>query len=271
MSASAAPEPELRSIQALIIDMDGVLWRERQALPGVAELFDLLTSRDLPFLIATNNSTSTRDMIGERLREMGAPIDPSRILTSAQAAAVFLLRQVPPGSRVYVVGETGLVSELGAAGFHRVERGDQADVVVAGLDRNLTWEGLSEATYAIRAGALFVGTNADVTFPTPRGLAPGAGAVLAALQAASGVAPVVVGKPEPHLFLTAVERLGTSPERTLVVGDRLETDILGAQRAGLTSALVLTGVTRPEDLEASSIAPTFVFNSLIELCQALRG
>jgi 4-nitrophenyl phosphatase len=246
VSATAAPEPELRSIQALIIDMDGVLWREQQALPGVAELFDLLTSRGLPFLIATNNSTSTRDMIGERLREMGAPIDPSRILTSAQAAAAFLLRQVPPGSRVYVVGETG-------------------------LDRNLTWEGLSEATYAIRAGALFVGTNADVTFPTPRGLAPGAGAVLAALQAASGVAPVVVGKPEPHLFLTAVERLGTSPERTLVVGDRLETDILGAQRAGLTSALVLTGVTRPEHLEASSIAPTFVFNSLIELCQALRG
>ena len=194
----------------------------------------------------------------------------SQVITSAQAAARFLQQQVRPGSPVYVVGERGLRTAVREAGMRIVDHAEEAEVVVAGLERGLSWDHLAEATLAIRAGALFVATNTDATFPSERGLLPGAGALIAALQTASGVNPVIIGKPEPRLFLAAVEQLGTPPARTLVVGDRVETDILGAQRAGLPSALVLTGVTRREDLPTVAAQPDWVFDDLPALTAALR-
>jgi 4-nitrophenyl phosphatase len=267
----AAPRPSLADIDAMIIDVDGVLWRDRAMLPGVHDFFGWLNDRRMPFIIATNNATSTVAAIRDRLIAAGVAIPETLVITSAKAAAGFLRHQVPPATPVYVIGETGLRAAVLEAGLRIVDRGEAAEVVVAGLDRGLSWGSLSEATLAIRAGALFVATNTDATFPSERGLLPGAGAVIAALQTASGVQPVVIGKPEPHLFLAAVEGLGSRPDRTLVVGDRLETDILGAQRGGLPSALILTGVARREELSTASVQPDWVFADLPALTAALAA
>jgi 4-nitrophenyl phosphatase len=263
-------KPSLDEIEGLIDDMDGVLWRDRAMLPGVAEFFALLQAWKLPFVIATNNATSSASVIQERLQAAGVLLTEAQVLTSAQAAAIFLQQQVGTGTPVFVVGESGLRSAVTEIGMHIVDRADEAEVVVAGLERGLSWESLSEATLAIRAGALFVATNTDATFPSERGLLPGAGAVIAALETASGVSPVVIGKPEPRLFLAAVDRLGTRPDHTLVVGDRVETDILGARRGGLPSALILTGVTQRPDLAQSAVLPDWVFDDLPALTAALR-
>jgi 4-nitrophenyl phosphatase len=262
--------PSLAEIEALIVDMDGVLWRDRAMLPGVAEFFASLTAWGLPFVIATNNATSSASVIQDRLQTAGVALTEAQVITSAQAAATFLQQQVGPGTAVFVVGESGLRLAVSEAGMRIVDRADEAEVVVAGLERGLSWDSLAEATLAIRAGALFVATNTDATFPSERGLLPGAGALIAALQTASGVSPVVIGKPEPRLFLAAVDRLATPPDRTLVVGDRVETDILGARRGGLPSALVLTGVTRRQDLAQSAVQPDWVFDDLPALTAALR-
>jgi 4-nitrophenyl phosphatase len=137
------------------------------------------------------------------------------------------------------------------------------------MDRGVDWNEMAEAAYAIGHGALFIGTNIDPSFPTERGLAPGNGAILKALEATTGIAPIIVGKPEPYLFLRALDRIGTSPGDTLAVGDRLETDILGGRRAGMKTALMLTGVTSLKALEGSDIRPDYVFNHLEELIERL--
>jgi 4-nitrophenyl phosphatase len=167
--------------------------------------------------------------------------------------------------RVHVVGEEPLRRSLKAAGCQIVGADDHPQAVVVGMDRRLDWAKLIDATLAIRAGAAFIGTNPDRTFPSERGIGPGNGAVLAALEAATGVAPIVVGKPEAHLFLEAARRVRVDPAEALVVGDRLETDILGGQRAGMPTALLLTGVTSKEQLSASTIRPEVVFDDLSSL------
>jgi 4-nitrophenyl phosphatase len=139
------------------------------------------------------------------------------------------------------------------------------------MDRQMKWEHLAEAALAIQEGALFLGTNPDVTFPVERGLVPGNGALLAALEAATGVKALIIGKPEPHLYLQAIAYLQTEPKRSLAVGDRLETDILGGQRVGMMTALILTGVTQRPELASSSIQPDYVFDDLPHLRRALMG
>ncbi len=157
-------------------------------------------------------------------------------------AAHYLQRRYPTGGPVFAVGETGMIDTLAKFGFYQ----DNQDVlaVVAGLDRQVTYDKLARATILIRSGAMFIGTNADRTLPMPEGLLPGAGAILAALETATDVQPVVVGKPEPEIYLFALERLKTSPAETLIVGDRLDTDITGAQKIGCHTALLLSGVSR---------------------------
>jgi len=263
--------PDLLTMRGFVIDMDGVLWRGETALPGVAEFFSLLQARRLPFVVATNNATATPGAVCRRLARVGAHIAPEAVFTSAQAAASILARQFPPGTRVLAVGERGLRSALLHAGLRLTRRASDAQAVVVGLDRRVSWNVLSEATLAIHAGAAFVATNADPTFPTERGLLPGAGALVASIQTATGVLPAVVGKPEPHLFLEALQHLKTAPEETLVVGDRPETDILGGQRAGMRTALMLTGVTRSDAVDRLRIRPDWVFDDLPHLTRALRG
>ncbi len=269
------PSSFLAEIQGLIIDMDGVLWRANHPLGPLPEWFARLRRLGLRWVFATNNATRTVDMYLEKLARMGlTDVHPHQIVNSVMAAVFALRQRWPQGAAVYVIGEEGLHRGLAEAGFTPVEDWRAARAVVVGLDRRLTYDKLARGTLALRGGAWFVGTNPDRSFPTPEGLKPGAGAILAALEAASDVKPTIVGKPEPFLFQLALERLGTPPERTLVVGDRLETDILGGQRMGCRTALVLSGVTSREQAEAWTPPPDVIapdLGALIAHLERARG
>jgi 4-nitrophenyl phosphatase len=262
-------DPQLDAIQAFILDMDGVFWRGDSLIPGATAFMDELTMRRLPYMFVTNNATSTPNQISLRAKSHGISVSPDQILTSSQAALLLLQGKLPRDAKMFMIGESGLRNALQSGGFELLSSGEGADAVVVGLDRKVSWEALSEAVYAIASGALFVGTNSDASFPTERGFAPGNGAILAAIEKTTAVSPLVVGKPEPTLFLEAGAILGIEPKNTLVVGDRLETDIAGGQRAGMVTALVLTGVTAREHLKNSSVNPSFVFEDLAQLSDRL--
>ena len=256
-------------IRHLIIDMDGVLYRGNAPQPGVGEWLDFLRAQRIRFLLATNNSTRTPQQYVEKLGAMRVRISPGEVLTSAQATAAYLQTVLLPGAAVYAIGMDGLHTALAEAGF--VERDQDVAVVVVGMDAGFTLQKASTATLLIRAGARFVGTNPDRTFPSERGILPGNGALLAMIEAATDVCPTIIGKPEPALYRTALRRLGAEPSTTAVVGDRLETDILGAQRLGLFSLLVLSGVTDRQLLASSEIQPDLVFEDVAELHQVWQA
>ena len=248
--------------------MDGVLWRGDQPLPGLADFFSMLFKRQIDFALATNNSRNTPlDYVG-KLAKMGVNgIEPRHIVTSGTATVSALRSQYPAGARVYVVGGDGLKQMLVNAGFELDENG--AEVVVCGIDFDLTYNKLKTATLLIRQGARFIGTNPDPSFPSPEGLVPGAGSILALLASASGQRPTIIGKPEPGMFQAALRQLGTCPGETLMIGDRIGTDIAGAQALGIKTALVLTGVETEASLAASDVKPDMVFPGLPELTVAL--
>lgn len=257
----------LSSIKNLIIDVDGVLYRGRRPLPGAKEFLHHLEERETAYILVTNNSTRTPEEYVAVLKEMGIEVVPERILTSALATADYLGNLLPKGARLYLIGEGGVYSALAAQGFEFGER--DVEAVVVGMDRQLTYEKLKTATIAIRQGARFVGTNPDKSFPAEEAIVPGAGAILAAIEAATDVKPTVIGKPEPILFQLALQRMGGTEKETAVIGDRLETDILGGEKCGLTTVLVLTGISQQQDLEASDIKPDYVFQDLIYLNGAI--
>jgi HAD superfamily hydrolase (TIGR01457 family) len=259
----SAPRPQLSNFRSLVIDIDGVLWKGQEALPGVPEFFDFLRRRAIPFIIASNNSARPASDIIERLALMNVRADPSEVLTSAEATAKYLPRLIRQGSRVYVVGGQGINDALRRAGFGLVDR--NADAVVVGIDPDLTYEKLKRATFEIRRGAKFIGTNADKTYPTDEGIVPGAGAILAAIQTATDVVPIIIGKPERAMFDIAVEQMQADPATCAMLGDRLDTDIQGARNAGLLSILVMTGITTHDTLEQSQIKPDFIFENLDSL------
>ncbi len=253
----------LRDIRALLIDMDGVLWRGQAPLPGLTDFFRLLRGRPIAFRLVTNNASKTPDQYVDKLAAMDVQITPDEIFTSAIATAQYLAA-VAPGASVYVIGEDGLRQALLDHGL-RLSQGDRADFVAVGWDQSLTFRKLTEATLLIRAGARFIGTNPDVTWPGEQGLLPGNGATLAYLQASTSVAPLIIGKPERPMFDAALATLGADPAHTAMLGDRLETDILGAQNAGLRAILVLTGATDWAMLDASQVRPDWVFDGLPDL------
>jgi 4-nitrophenyl phosphatase len=253
----------LHSLRHLIIDMDGVMYRGNQALPGTNDFVCFLRERGIGFVLATNNATKTPQQFVQKLAPMGIQVQASEVLTSSQATAGYLAGIAPPGTRVCVVGMDGLRTALCEAGFALVE--EDAEFVVAGMDFAVCYERLAQATLQIRAGARFIGTNPDLTFPSERGIVPGAGALLALLEAATGVRPVVIGKPETAMVEQALARIGGQPATTAMLGDRLETDILAGKRAGLPTVLVLTGVTDRPMLANSEIQPDLVFEDLVQL------
>ncbi len=257
----------LSDIAAVIADMDGVLWRGDVPLPGLVEFFDLLRARGIPFALATNNSAKAPVEYVAKLARMGVlNVLPEQVITSGTATISYMQTRYPPGTRVYVLGGDGLRALLTDAGYAVSE--DGADVVMVGFAPNLTYERLKKATLLIRSGADFIGTNPDPSIPTPEGLAPGAGSIVAAVQTATDCQPVIVGKPHPPMFEAALRLLGTRPDETLMIGDRLTTDIEGAQQVGLRTALVLTGVTTCEELAASAVQPDGVYDDLPALLDA---
>lgn len=269
-------------IRALIIDMDGVLWHGNQAMPGLIDFFHTLREQQIRFILATNNASLTQDQYVAKLASMGVDVSKDEILTSSMATALYLTKHTTPDeNRVFVIGEDGAKQPLIDCGFTLTglyELNDNKDtpnmgahIVVCGKDSTLTWDKLATATLNIRAGAKFIGTNADTTLPTEWGLTHGNGAILAALQAATGVEPIIIGKPEPIIYQQALALLNTDPAHTVAIGDRLETDILGAVRTGIRSLMVLSGVSTEEDFKSADYRPTWVMPDIIAVTQALRS
>ena len=263
----------LSDLRAFIIDMDGVLWHGIHPLPGLTDLFRTLRERNLRFILATNNASLTAEQYVAKLAQMGAMVAKDEILTSAMASALYLAeRSDPARTRVYAIGEAGLRQPLAERGFVLTDLYDvTAHYVIVGMDRGLSWDKLATASLNIRAGARFIGTNPDVTLPTERGITHGNGAVLAALQAATGVAPIIIGKPEPLMYQQAMALLGCAPSETAAIGDRLETDILGAVRANIRSIMVLSGVSSAQDMDGVDYRPTWVLPDIRAVTQALRS
>ena len=271
-----------KNIRALIIDMDGVLWHGTQAIPGLVEFFQTLDELQIRYILATNNASLTPEQYVTKLAKMGVTVAQNLILTSGIATALYLSDQVNPAeTRVFVVGEDGATQPLLERGFtltglYEVNNSDKpaqkgADIVVCGKDETLTWAKLATATLNIRAGAKFIGTNADTTLPTEHGITHGNGAILAALEVATGVTPTIIGKPEPIIYQQALTLLGVSPDETVALGDRLETDILGAVRTGIRSFMVLSGVSTEADLIDSDYQPTWVMPDIRAVTKALRN
>ena len=268
------------SISGLIIDMDGVLWHGSHAMPGLVEFFQTLREQAIRFILATNNASLTPKQYVDKLAGMGVAVVEDEIMTSGIATALYLQKHEEPATtRVYVIGEDGAKEPLLERGFTLTElyqvNNDKtpnqgADIVVVGKDQTLTWDKLATATLNIRAGAKFIGTNADTMLPTEYGITHGNGAILAALQAATGVTPTIIGKPEPIMYQEAMMLLGTAPEATIAIGDRLETDILGAIRTDIRSIMVLTGVSTQEDIKASGYGPTWIMQDIQAITQALK-
>nr|MBC7244319.1 HAD family hydrolase [Chloroflexota bacterium] len=261
--------PKLTQLRSLIIDMDGVLYRGNAPIQGAGEFLHFLRQIGVHCLLLTNNSTLTASQYVAKLARMGIQTVEEEILTSGEATAMYLARVAPPGTKVYLIGEHGVRAELKKKGFVLSKDSDVAYVVV-GLDYHFNYEKMTTAARAIRAGALFIGTNPDKTFPSEGELTPGAGALLAAIETATDTAPLIIGKPQPIIFEIAFQKLQAEPKTTAMLGDRLDTDILGGRRMGLVTILVLSGVTDRQQLAHSSLMPDLVYEDVAALHRAWR-
>lgn len=272
MSAEDEFLRRMRSAAGWIFDMDGVLYRGTETLPGVQDLFDELEHREIPFRLATNNSMASPAMYVERLKRMSITVGAEAILTSAMATRQYILDHMGDGVSVHVFGSPALREQLiDGTGFRLVDPDDAIpDAVVVGLDREVTYEKLRKAHKGILEGAKFIATNADVTLPTEIGLVPGCGSLIAALVASTGTSPVVIGKPEVHLLDAAVELMGIGRQQAVMVGDRLDTDIAAGHNAGMLTVMVLTGVSTREEIPSAEIKPDLVFTDLPAVLNALQ-
>ncbi|MEV6774596.1 HAD-IIA family hydrolase [Nocardia sp. NPDC051030] len=249
---------------ALLLDLDGTLFRGHEVIPGAPEaLSDGSANQRLMYV--TNNASRSATAVAGHLNELGYAATEDEVVTSAQAAAHLLAARLEPGSTVLIVGTDDLAAEVNAVGLEPIRRfnGVAPAAVVQGHSPETAWPDLAEAAYALRSGALWVAANTDATLPNERGLAPGNGSMVAALRTASGLEPVVAGKPYAPLLEDALTRAGTRD--ALVVGDRLDTDIDGAHCVGLESLLVLTGVSTLADLRTQQHLPTYIAKSLDSL------
>lgn len=257
----------LQSIRGLILDMDGVLWKDNESIGDLASIFQKINQMGLSVVLATNNATRTVEQYQEKVRGFGVELAPWQFVNSAHATASYLCKTFPGGGPIFIVGSDALRDTLAKAGY--CYREENVLAVVAGMDRVLTYEKLRRATLLIRSGIPFIGTNPDKTFPTPEGLTPGTGAILAAIQASCDQEPVICGKPAPEMYHIAMQRMNLTPEETLVIGDRAETDIIGAQAIGCRSALVLSGVTTMKQAHAWTPPPDIIAENLQAVLETL--
>jgi 4-nitrophenyl phosphatase len=234
--------------KALILDMDGVLWKGDAPIGDLPAIFKRIADLGLKVVFATNNGTRSPQQYVERMAGYGVPIEPWQVVTSSLGVARLLEQKFPQGGPLFAIGGPGLMEALVEKNFELLSPEDapRAQAVVMGVDLKITFEKMREATLLVRAGKPFYATNPDKTFPTPRGEIPGAGAWISVITTASDVEPIYAGKPYPSIIEMSLDRLGLPKEQVLVVGDRLETDIAAGQTVGCPSALVLSGVSTLE-------------------------
>jgi 4-nitrophenyl phosphatase len=264
---------KLQKYAVVLLDGDGVLWKSNDPIPGINPFFDFLKEQGIRWALLTNNNTRTAQNYIDKLNAFGIPADKGSVFTSSTVTADYLLRRYGAGTKLHVVGMEGLTHTLLEAGFqitHGEDRPENGVVaVVAGMDQEINHEKIKIAMRLILEGADFVATNTDGAYPTPEGFSPGTGMVIGALQFTSGVTPYIAGKPYPAIFQTALKALNAEVGEALMVGDKLETDILGANQMGMHTAAVLTGVTSREEIESNNIKPDFIFKDIATLHQAL--
>jgi HAD superfamily hydrolase (TIGR01457 family) len=262
----------LDNFETLLLDLDGVIYEGGRAIVDAIESITALKAKGVQVGYVTNNASRTSEAIAEQLRDFGLELNAEHVITSAQAGALLLKDLVPQGSKVLVVGGEGLRSNVLLAGFQMVESSkDSPAAVIQGFDPSVGWKQLAEASYAIQNGAKWVATNQDWTIPREEGLAPGNGTLVSAVHTAVGQLPVVAGKPEKAIFETALAQFRTSS--AVYIGDRLDTDVLGANRAGIGSALVMTGVTTRKELLAAKAdsRPAYILETLKDLLSSYQA
>jgi NagD protein len=242
--------------------MDGVLVHEERALPGAAEFLQTLTDKNRPFLVLTNNSIFTPRDLAARLLRSGLVVPEESIWTSALATATFLDDQLPGGS-AYVIGEAGLTTALHAVGYTLTDT--EPDFVVLGETRTYSFEAITKAIRLIGGGSRFIATNPDVTGPSAEGPTPATGSVAALITKATGREPYFVGKPNPMMFRSALNRIEAHSENTMMIGDRMDTDVVAGIEAGLDTILVLTGSTSEADIQKYPFRPGRVLPSIAEV------
>ena len=251
-----------REIESWLMDMDGVLVHEEEAIPGAARFLERLRETGTPFLVLTNNSIYTQRDLAARLLASGIDIPETAIWTSALATARFLEDQRPGGS-AFVIGEAGLTTALHESGYTLTERAP--DYVVLGETRTYSFERITRAIRLVSAGARFIATNPDATGPTPDGPLPATGAVAALISRATGVEPYYVGKPNPLMMRSALNAIDAHSETAAMIGDRMNTDIISGLEAGMETILVLTGSTSRDDIESHPYRAARVVESIADL------
>ena len=249
-------------IHSWLTDMDGVLVHEQSALPGAAEFIAELQRCGRPFLVLTNNSIFTPRDLSARLSRAGIELPEESIWTSALATARFLAEQ-EPGASAYVIGEAGLTSAMHQEGF--ILSDTDVDFVVLGETRTYSFEAITRAIRLVGQGAKFIATNPDVTGPSAEGPLPATGSVAAMITAATGISPYYVGKPNPLMMRTALNRIGAHSETSVMIGDRMDTDVKSGLEAGMRSILVMTGSTRADQIEQYPYRPTVVLDGIADV------
>jgi NagD protein len=252
----------LDTVETYLMDMDGVLIRGTQLIPGAADFIERLRGQDKRFLVLTNSSVYTQRDLQARLAHIGLDVPPEALYTSALATAQFLDSQ-GPGGRAYVIGEAGLTTALHDVGYVLTDQ--DPDYVVLGETLSYSFQRLTRAIQLIAAGARFIATNPDVVGPSEQGLIPATGAVAALIAAATGVKPYFVGKPNPLMMRSALRQLGAHSESSVMIGDRMDTDIVAGTEAGMRTILVLSGVTLRDQVERFPYRPTLVMESVADI------
>lgn len=251
-----------RPVYSWLTDMDGVLVREEEALPGACEFIEALKRNNRKFLVLTNNAIYTQRDARARLLASGIDVPEESIWTSALATAKFVSDQLPSGS-VFAIGEAGLTTALHMAGMTLTDR--HPDFVVVGETRTYSFETVTKAIRLIEAGARFIATNPDPTSPSLEGTLPATGALAAMVSSATGRKPYFIGKPNPFMMRSALRRIEAHSETSIMIGDRMDTDVIGGLEAGMRTILVLTGSTRPEMVNSFPHRPTYVLDSIADV------
>jgi len=251
-------------IRAVTLDLDGTIYIGDQPVEGATDFIAFLRSKNIKCLFVTNRANRLPETIAHQLVEMGIPCSAQDILTSSQATADYL-----EPSRVYIIGEIGLEQALLDRGFTIAE--SNVESVIVSFDRSFSYAKMFTACNLIHGGANFIATNPDKGLATPEGIYPGTGAIVAAIEAGSGRTPQIIGKPEPLILETAARKMGVSPEETLAIGDNISTDIPSANRAGMVSAMILTGISSRADVESAKIKPDHMAEDYEQLTEILSS
>lgn len=261
----------LNNIRCFLLDMDGTIYLGNKLLPGANQFLETLRNQGREYYFLTNNSSRDKAAYVEKLDRLGIRVTPAQVITSGEATAMYL-KSVRPGASIFLLGTASLAREFAGYGFTLADKAGNPDFVVLGFDTTMTYQKLWDACDLIRDGVTYIATHPDLNCPLEGGrYMPDAGAMIACIEASTGRRPKVIGKPSREIIDAVLSRTGAAREQAAMVGDRLYTDIAMANKAGLTSILVLSGETRQEDLAGSEFRPDYVFASVADLADALKG